>query len=109
MRVRYWIAFALAVLFLALLAGWASNRAAQTANDFQAFRSSICALSAGQEKQSAGFIRLLQTLDTRAIAREHVDATAGNATAAAADADSARLYETVLVEYQHPPAVHLDC
>jgi len=77
----------------------ARNEAQATARSFARFRESICALQAQQMKGSRGFVKLLRTLDNRAVAREHVDARNGNATAAAADGDSARLYQSVLDSY----------
>ena len=85
---------------LAILVGYINWEFASSAHaDFERFRTSICQLQAQQAKGSGGFIKLLQSLDNRAVAREHLDAANGNATAAAADADSARLYQSVLDQY----------
>lgn len=87
-------------IVVALVIGYANYEvASQGRSDFNKFRSSICQLQAQQAKGSSGFIKLLQSLDNRAVAREHLDAANGNATAAAADADSARLYQSVLDSY----------
>ena len=85
---------------VALIIGYANYEVASNAHsDFERFRTSICQLQAQQAKGGSGFIKLLQSLDNRAVAREHLDAANGNATAAAADADSARLYQSVLDQY----------
>lgn len=92
--------FAAAAVCVALLVGYVNYEVAVTARArFEHFTTSICQLQAQQKKGSAGFIKLLETLDKRAVAREHVEAAAGNATGAAADADSARLYQSVLDSY----------
>ena len=106
------IAGATAGIVAAVAIGYGNFTYAESTNaDFHNFQSSICSLSSQQARNGAAFKHLLATLEQRAVAREHIDAQAGNATAAAADADSARLYQTVLTEYanaaKHP--VSLDC
>lgn len=93
---------------IALLMGYVNYEVAATGTaDFEHFHSSICQLQAQQSKGTSGFIKLLETLDRRAIAREHVEAANGNATGAAADADSARLYQSVLDSYAQNSTSHV--
>jgi len=96
---------------VAVAIGWANYSYARTTNsDFRTFRSSICAVVAQQGQQGRSFQSLLVTLEQRAVARERLDKQAGDLNAAAADADSARLYETVIAESRpHGPHATIDC
>jgi len=66
------------------------------ASDLARFKAGICGLEVRSSASGKRFDRLLVVLERRAVAREHLDRANGNLTAAAADADSARLYASVL-------------
>jgi hypothetical protein len=67
------------------------------------FDAAVCTLATRQAQNSSAFVELLSTLEARAVAREHLDEQVGNASAVAADADSARLYAFVLASYKGQP------
>jgi hypothetical protein len=108
MRTLYILAAVLGALVLASGVGdfFYASKVAETQVRFQ---NSICTLQRQQAKAGKGFYRLLKTLEARAVARESVDRKAGNLSEAAADADSARLYATVLAAAKQPSPAHSIC
>lgn len=90
-----------AAILVSTVFGYASyETATATRQSFDQFHTAICQLTAKQAKTSKSFYSLLRTLEERALTREGVDKANHDFNAAAADSDSARLYEAVLASAQ---------